>query len=186
MLTYWQWKRIWQDGNKSQENWWMMMRSRRIRNCTYRITWWATYRCQWRDIIRVTSDFNLENQKAENDSSKNTKKESFTFTYIQLTSLSDLITGNVTDKGSSSSFTSVCRSSLSETGRLVSAYEIGRRSTVSVLCCKTTSISTPAVASHLNAWICTSSNYKQTKQTPWPLVCKQTIPTERPPLVDEI
>jgi hypothetical protein len=26
----------------------------------------------------------------------------------------------------------------------------------------------------------------QTKQTPWPLVRKQTIPTERPPLVDEI
>jgi hypothetical protein len=23
-------------------------------------------------------------------------------------------------------------------------------------------------------------------QTPWPLVCKRTIPTERPPLVDEI
>jgi hypothetical protein len=27
---------------------------------------------------------------------------------------------------------------------------------------------------------------KQTKQTPWPLVRKRTIPTERPPLVDEI
>jgi hypothetical protein len=28
---------------------------------------------------------------------------------------------------------------------------------------------------------------KQTnKQTPWPLVCKRTIPTERPPLVNEI
>jgi hypothetical protein len=26
----------------------------------------------------------------------------------------------------------------------------------------------------------------QTKQTPWPLVCKQTIPTERLPLVGEI
>jgi hypothetical protein len=26
----------------------------------------------------------------------------------------------------------------------------------------------------------------QTKQTPWPLVCKRTIPTDRPPLVDEI
>jgi hypothetical protein len=25
-----------------------------------------------------------------------------------------------------------------------------------------------------------------TKQTPWPLVRKRTIPTERPPLVDEI
>jgi hypothetical protein len=25
-----------------------------------------------------------------------------------------------------------------------------------------------------------------TKQTPWPLVHKRTIPTERPPLVDEI
>jgi hypothetical protein len=24
------------------------------------------------------------------------------------------------------------------------------------------------------------------KQTPWPLVCERTIPTERPPLVDEI
>jgi hypothetical protein len=27
--------------------------------------------------------------------------------------------------------------------------------------------------------------YKQ-KQTPWPLVRERTIPTERPPLVDEI
>jgi hypothetical protein len=27
---------------------------------------------------------------------------------------------------------------------------------------------------------------KQTKQTPWPLVRKRIIPTERPPLVDEI
>jgi hypothetical protein len=27
---------------------------------------------------------------------------------------------------------------------------------------------------------------KQTKQTPWPLVRERTIPTERPPLVDEI
>jgi hypothetical protein len=27
---------------------------------------------------------------------------------------------------------------------------------------------------------------KKTKQTPWPLVHKRTIPTERPPLVDEI
>jgi hypothetical protein len=26
----------------------------------------------------------------------------------------------------------------------------------------------------------------KTKQTPWPLVRKRTIPTERPPLVDEI
>jgi hypothetical protein len=26
----------------------------------------------------------------------------------------------------------------------------------------------------------------QNKQTPWPLVRKRTIPTERPPLVDEI
>jgi hypothetical protein len=24
------------------------------------------------------------------------------------------------------------------------------------------------------------------KQTPWPLFCERTIPTERPPLVDEI
>jgi hypothetical protein len=28
--------------------------------------------------------------------------------------------------------------------------------------------------------------YKQKKQTPWPLVRERTIPTERPPLVDEI
>jgi hypothetical protein len=27
---------------------------------------------------------------------------------------------------------------------------------------------------------------KQNKQTPWPLVRERTIPTERPPLVDEI
>jgi hypothetical protein len=27
---------------------------------------------------------------------------------------------------------------------------------------------------------------KKTKQTPWPLVRERTIPTERPPLVDEI
>jgi hypothetical protein len=27
---------------------------------------------------------------------------------------------------------------------------------------------------------------KTNKQTPWPLVCEQTIPTDRPPLVDEI
>jgi hypothetical protein len=27
---------------------------------------------------------------------------------------------------------------------------------------------------------------KTNKQTPWPLVCERTIPTERPPLVDEI
>jgi hypothetical protein len=26
----------------------------------------------------------------------------------------------------------------------------------------------------------------QTKQTPWPLVRERTIPTDRPPLVDEI
>jgi hypothetical protein len=26
----------------------------------------------------------------------------------------------------------------------------------------------------------------QKKKTPWPLVCKRTIPTVRPPLVDEI
>jgi hypothetical protein len=30
-----------------------------------------------------------------------------------------------------------------------------------------------------------SGRFKQ-KQTPWPLVRKRTIPTERPPLVDEI
>jgi hypothetical protein len=28
--------------------------------------------------------------------------------------------------------------------------------------------------------------HKQTKQTPWPLVRERTIPTDRPPLVDEI
>jgi hypothetical protein len=27
---------------------------------------------------------------------------------------------------------------------------------------------------------------KQTKQTPWPVVRERTIPTDRPPLVDEI
>jgi hypothetical protein len=27
---------------------------------------------------------------------------------------------------------------------------------------------------------------RNTKQTPWPLVRKRTIPTDRPPLVDEI
>jgi hypothetical protein len=27
---------------------------------------------------------------------------------------------------------------------------------------------------------------KQTKQTPWPLVRERTIPTDRPPLIDEI
>jgi hypothetical protein len=27
---------------------------------------------------------------------------------------------------------------------------------------------------------------RKQKQTPWPLVRKRTIPTERPPLVDEI
>jgi hypothetical protein len=30
------------------------------------------------------------------------------------------------------------------------------------------------------------SSCPQQKQTPWPLVRKRTIPTERPPLVDEI
>jgi hypothetical protein len=28
--------------------------------------------------------------------------------------------------------------------------------------------------------------YRKKKKTPWPLVRKRTIPTERPPLVDEI
>jgi hypothetical protein len=28
--------------------------------------------------------------------------------------------------------------------------------------------------------------YKQTKRTPWPLVRKRTIPTERPPLINEM
>jgi hypothetical protein len=36
----------------------------------------------------------------------------------------------------------------------------------------------------LTAVICINSI--ATKQTPWPLVRKRTIPTERPPLVDEI
>jgi hypothetical protein len=29
-------------------------------------------------------------------------------------------------------------------------------------------------------------NKQKTKQTPWPLVRERTIPTDRPPLVDEI
>jgi hypothetical protein len=32
----------------------------------------------------------------------------------------------------------------------------------------------------------TNDYYKKTKQTPWPLVRERTIPTEQPPLVDEI
>jgi hypothetical protein len=32
----------------------------------------------------------------------------------------------------------------------------------------------------------TRMSTEQTKQTPWPLVRERTIPTERPPLVDEI
>jgi hypothetical protein len=32
----------------------------------------------------------------------------------------------------------------------------------------------------------TSTNKQTNKQTPWPLVRERTIPTERPPLVDEI
>jgi hypothetical protein len=32
----------------------------------------------------------------------------------------------------------------------------------------------------------TNKQNKQTKQTPWPLVRERTIPTERPPLVDEM
>jgi hypothetical protein len=31
-----------------------------------------------------------------------------------------------------------------------------------------------------------SKNTNKNKQTPWPLVRERTIPTERPPLVDEI
>jgi hypothetical protein len=31
-----------------------------------------------------------------------------------------------------------------------------------------------------------SGGNKQTKQTPWPLVRERSIPTDRPPLVDEI
>jgi hypothetical protein len=31
-----------------------------------------------------------------------------------------------------------------------------------------------------------STKQKQNKQTPWPLVRQRTIPTERPPFVDEI
>jgi hypothetical protein len=30
------------------------------------------------------------------------------------------------------------------------------------------------------------TNKQTNKQTPWPLVCKRTVPTEPPPLVDEI
>jgi hypothetical protein len=33
---------------------------------------------------------------------------------------------------------------------------------------------------------CLPIQYKQTKQTPWLLVRERTIPTDRPPLVDEI
>jgi hypothetical protein len=32
----------------------------------------------------------------------------------------------------------------------------------------------------------TAQNVKANKQTPWPLVRQRTIPTERPPIVDEI
>jgi hypothetical protein len=32
----------------------------------------------------------------------------------------------------------------------------------------------------------TSQTTNKTKQTPWPLVRERTIPTDRPPLVDEI
>jgi hypothetical protein len=32
----------------------------------------------------------------------------------------------------------------------------------------------------------THTKQKQTKQTPWPLVRERTIPTDRPPLVNEI
>jgi hypothetical protein len=31
-----------------------------------------------------------------------------------------------------------------------------------------------------------STDKRTNKQTPWPLVRKRTIPTERPPLVDDI
>jgi hypothetical protein len=34
--------------------------------------------------------------------------------------------------------------------------------------------------------ILTLLSQKYIKQTPWPLVREQTIPTDRPPLVDEI
>jgi hypothetical protein len=35
-------------------------------------------------------------------------------------------------------------------------------------------------------WMHTFTKQKKKKQTPWPLVRERTIPTERPPLVDEI
>jgi hypothetical protein len=39
---------------------------------------------------------------------------------------------------------------------------------------------------HRDLGVETVTSIKQTKQTPWPLVRERTIPTERPPLVDEI
>jgi hypothetical protein len=48
-----------------------------------------------------------------------------------------------------------------------------------------------SIADYLNSWIYIFTrpyrdHCKQTKQTPWPLVRKRTIPTERPPLVGKI
>jgi hypothetical protein len=40
--------------------------------------------------------------------------------------------------------------------------------------------------SHTHTLTRNKSSYKKNKQTPWPLVRERTIPTERPPLVDEI
>jgi hypothetical protein len=40
---------------------------------------------------------------------------------------------------------------------------------------------------HYFSWMCILLHIKKKqKQTPWPLVREQTIPTDRPPLVDEI
>jgi hypothetical protein len=44
----------------------------------------------------------------------------------------------------------------------------------------------PAAPSRFSHGGQTTIQDKQTKQTPWPLVRERTIPTERPPLVDEI
>jgi hypothetical protein len=53
---------------------------------------------------------------------------------------------------------------------------------------KTTINSLPAINSlkmRMHPFIA-SDAHKQNKQTPWPLVRERTIPTDRPPLVDEI
>jgi hypothetical protein len=52
-----------------------------------------------------------------------------------------------------------------------------------------TSVLTRATRRHI-PFITRKHNFsktdEQTKQTPWPLVRERTIPTDRPPLVDEI